>query len=469
MEKNSKKNFEISKTWNRLLEKSKKTSNDEYINLDNYAFRMDVLINHNMPSDKNTESLVRKLNEYIEKKSNLSVYLAKEREKFNKIVHKKTGNTLIEILDVSNTSLVLKDNAAKGSTLIDASKELQQEPQEISVVKTVTDVKPIEVSTSMSESELRNILHTFKNHLEQENLSELKSLITHVSQKHCIEDISKICKCLIESSLSENQLNSIVEGLCELNSVSSSVLSYNVSYAFLGILSAYVKLNLIKEGGQILSRQIFAICSNACNKFTRQFILSCLSNWISLLNENLNDTQKLHNKLLTEFLVKLIKDCFDETSSIILLQHLTSEFMNTNWSENVYNIVSSINEKIVNFKFEYFKAVIDKMQGDMKEMCKSNVFSKLLLSMMNKFKQVLANQPQNSLRNSSNLDNTEMQMDIGNNAAMPNTEFYSANQNKKSSLTHMIDQILLIIECNQTILKRSLLNIANSFKGELLI
>jgi hypothetical protein len=105
------------------------------------------------------------------------------------------------------------------------------------------------------------------------------------------------------------------------------------------------------------------------------------------------------------------------------------------------------------------------MFNDSKEMSKSNVFSKLLLNIMNKFKSALSNQPQP--RKIQENTTTEMQCESEEHL---NANMLGNNQLKKStSLANWLEQIFLIIENNQTILKRSLSNIANSFKTENLI
>ena len=104
------------------------------------------------------------------------------------------------------------------------------------------------------------------------------------------------------------------------------------------------------------------------------------------------------------------------------------------------------------------------MFNDSKEMSKSNVFSKLLLNIMNKFKSSLSNQP---LPRKIQENTTENQLESEEHL---NANMLGNNQLKKStSLSNWLEQIFLIIENNQTILKRSLSNIANSFKTENLI
>ena len=300
----------------------------------------------------------------------------------------------------------------------------------------------------LSESDQDGILASIRDQLSQENRAELTNLLTQISLTHDLKNIKLICKRLsTDTRLSETDVTLIIESVLQIQA-----LSYNVSLAFLGILSDFVSEKLGSDNGQtVLSRQMFTTCSITCHKLTRQFILACLLDWTSRLNE---DKHKLTNKLLTEFLVKLVKECFEETSAIILLQELTANLALLNWSENIYSVVSALNEKISNFKFEHFKSVIDKMVADMKLMSKSNVFSKLLLCMMNKFKQVLSYQP--SLDTGQNMQ-TDAEIQV------------ASVSSKNASLTHMIEQCLLIVENNQTILKRSLLNIVNSFKAENLV
>ena len=233
---------------------------------------------------------------------------------------------------------------------------------------------------------------------------------------------------VLEVSLKENDLISILEILISINE-SESLLSYSVMNAILSdILGDYILIRLklkneAKEASvqidSILSRKVFAICSQICKQFTRPFMFSCLSSWIKCINES---SKSKSSSLLLEFINKLIKDCFGESEAIALIQHLVAEFTNLKWSENVYLTMTNLVDKIANINLENFSIIIDKMQIDSKDLCKSTIFTKLIINLINKYKQVSAT----SSSSSSNND-------------------------------YLKDKLLVIIENNQTILKKSLM------------
>jgi hypothetical protein len=454
--------YEIAKLWNILLGDSHLTnSSTSYFNLENYAFRMDILINNTKSEkniDKNMTHALEKIKEVVVNSSNLKAYLSRERERFK--IPVKSKKPTIEVLDLSNNiSLNTKENPEKTANNDNLIKETN--------VADICVTKQVQIDqnnqSSLSDADINEIVISLLNLIKQHKRTELKDFVTEIAQKYSIEDIKRVCK--MDFNLTENELGLLVEILTEINK-SEIILSYNVSFAFLGILSDYVRVKMKSEcqSGQGLSRQIFTISVSAYSKFSRQFILSCALNWIKLLNENLDEKQKIGNKLFTEFLAKLVKECFDEIASSLLLHHLAIENSNSTWSENVYILVSSLHDKISNLKLEFLKVIIEKMFNDSKEMSKSNVFSKLLLNIMNKFKNALSNQPQpKKIQENS----TEMQLESEEHL---NANTLGNNQLKKSTnLSNWLEQIFLIIENNQTILKRSLLNIANSFKTENLI
>ena len=423
---------------------------------------MDILINNTKCEkniDKKMTHALEKIKEVVVNSSNLKAYLSRERERFK--IPVKSKKSAIEVLDLSNNvSLNTRENPEKAANNDDLTKETKEaEICETKQVQLDQNNQP-----SLSDSDINEIGISLLNLIKhQDKRTELKDFIAEIAQKYSIEDIKRVCK--MDLNLTENELGLLVEILTEINE-SETILSYNVSFAFLGILSDYVRVKMKNEcqSGQGLSRQIFTISVSAYSKFSRQFILSCALNWIKLLNENLDEKQKVGNKVFTEFLAKLVKECFDEIGSSLLLHHLAIEQSNSAWSENVYILVSSLHDKILNLKLEFLKIIIEKMFNDSKVMSKSNVFSKLLLNIMNKFKSSLSNQP---LPRKIQENTTENQLESEEHL---NANMLGNNQLKKStSLSNWLEQIFLIIENNQTILKRSLSNIANSFKTENLI
>ena len=431
-------NYTISKLWNTLIDnKSSKAENAENYcaNLDNYAFRMNIIIKE--PESK----LIQMCRKFIDAKSNLNKYLTQNNEQS---FTSQANVELIELLDTSNSKPTASTNAPIEVEMV----EKKEAPEKYEISDEKMEVVPIvSLDTNNQEHEtherLEHILFSLKKNLEDSNTDELKATISDISTKLSVDSIKKISKSvlnienyngtLIEDvlemvSLKEDDLISILESMISINE-SESLLSYSVLNAILSeILGDYILIRLklkneTKEASiqidSILSRKVFAICSQICKQFTRPFMFSCLSNWIKCINES---SKSKSSTLLLEFVNKLIKECFGESEAIALIQHLVAEFTNLKWSENVYLTMTNLVDKIANINLENFSIIIDKMQIDSKDLCKSTVFTKLIINLINKYKQVSAT----SSSSSSNND-------------------------------YLKDKLLVIIENNQTILKKSLM------------
>ena len=128
MELNSSHNggYEIAKLWNILLGNNHlSNSNTSYFNLENYAFRMDILINNTKCEkniDKNMTHALEKIKEVVVNSSNLKAYLSRERERFK--IPVKSKKSAIEVLDLSNNvSLNTRENPEKAANNDDLTKE----------------------------------------------------------------------------------------------------------------------------------------------------------------------------------------------------------------------------------------------------------------------------------------------------------------------------------------------------------
>ena len=430
-------NYTISKLWNTLIDnKSSKVENAENYcaNLDNYAFRMNIIIKE--PESK----LIQMCRKFIDAKSNLNKYLTQSNQQS---FTNQSNVELIELLDTSNSKPTASTNAPTEVEMIE-KKEVPEKSETADEKMEVVPIVSLDKNTQEHETheKLEHILFSLKKNLEDSNTDELKATISEISTKLSVDSIKKMSKSVLnienyngtliedvlEVSLKENDLISILEILISINE-SESLLSYSVMNAILSdILGDYILIRLklkneAKEASvqidSILSRKVFAICSQICKQFTRPFMFSCLSSWIKCINES---SKSKSSSLLLEFINKLIKDCFGESEAIALIQHLVAEFTNLKWSENVYLTMTNLVDKIANINLENFSIIIDKMQIDSKDLCKSTIFTKLIINLINKYKQVSAT----SSSSSSNND-------------------------------YLKDKLLVIIENNQTILKKSLM------------
>jgi hypothetical protein len=471
---NSLKNkIDLTRLWNSVLNKSiepsKKFEPSSYINLDNYVFRLEsLLFNSNQSSNNNSNNsnftkLIGTCEEYVKKNSELKDYLASERERANLSFKKNTKDTsIVECIDID-----VSDSAKNNSISDENQPKIDNNDNSSKLIDVKQDKKDESVSNSNSEDmtvKLIEILNIFKIDLKQENKENLKNLIINLSNKFnqnllkqfCInlqdidnyhgtlnnENTSKIC------SLKENEVNLILNIIIDMNA-NDNVLSYNSSYLFLRfILSDYVTLNLKQSTSNtnlILSRKIYSLCCTLCKQISNQFIFSCLVNWLMFINETTlsNDSHfKSTNKIFTEFLIKLIKECFGERESITMLENLLLEHspIGLKWSENVYSVLACLIEKISNLGMENLNSLINRIQHDSNELSKSVIFSKFLLLILNKYKTSFSSKNEDIYSDRNNISNY-------------------INQN----LNQLVEKLSIIIQNNQTIMKKTLQTMLNSF------
>lgn len=119
---NDKKNYELAKLWNEILSNNRstgptKTDKEKYVNLENYAFRMNFLISNTLIKNKPNaqdpnENLVEKCNDFILKKSNLNNYLTSEKQRGADVLNKSLKNLNLsqECVEVLDNSLEEKRN-----------------------------------------------------------------------------------------------------------------------------------------------------------------------------------------------------------------------------------------------------------------------------------------------------------------------------------------------------------------------
>lgn len=472
---NLKNNIDLTRLWNSVLNRSNqpittKFDPSAYINLDNYVFRLESLLfnpNQSLNNNKNNDQKLTKLigvcEEYVKKNSELKDYLISERERANTSF--KKNSSIVDCIELDVSDSAKNDSTPENKEQIQNNDDKTSQPMDVESDKKDESL-PTNSNSESSEdmmSKLIEILHIFKVNLKQENSDNLKELILNVSNKFnqkllklfCInlQDIENFQGILNNTetsktcSLKENEINLILNIIIEMSS-NENTLSYNSSYSFLRfILSDYVALNLKQSAANtnlILSRRIYSLCCTLCKQMPNQFIYSCMVVWLLFINETTLSNDNLFkstNKIFIEFLIKLIKECFNERESITMLENLLVEHSSTGlkWSEMIYSVLSCLIEKISNLSMENLNLLITKIQHDSNELSKSVIFSKFLLLVLNKYKTCFS---------SKNEDITEGS---------------SISTYKNQNLTQLIEKLSIIIQNNQTIMKKTLQAMLNGF------
>lgn len=348
---------------------------------------------------------------------------------------------------------------------------IEPEPQKPKVIKEPTKPK-------FSTEKLVEILESFKKPLEEENEERIKYLLQELISKFEIDAIKLFCVNLLEienlkgalvysdankienrnASLKENTLNLLSSCLISLNS-SSTILSYNNSFTILKYLFGdFILVNLSlndlsnEQASKILSRKIFLICSGLCKEFPRQFILSCVVQWLMEANS------KISNKIFNEFLIKIMKECFGEQESWILFQCLQTDCANLKWTDIIYSVLSVLIEKIPNLNSENFNFLLNKMQADSASLSKSTIFSKFLQTILNKCKNHLVlNQASFESNNLKSHNETSFSQ---------SSQSIQSNKQKVSYDSKLLNLIESIVDNNQTLIKKSLLNFVKNLKSD---
>ncbi|CAF0774509.1 unnamed protein product [Brachionus calyciflorus] len=469
------KNYVLAKVWNDILGDDILPDNlsTKCIDLQNCAFRFNLLINskgknRQLESNEKVDELIRKCNQLIIKNSKLDGYLKQNHEETCSQRQKNSDTELIEILENSSSEQVTQENEEKMT--YDVIQDTNQEQEKMG--------KPNKaIQTSISIEQIISKLNSMIKAITNENSADLKQNLSDIANNFDLNSVEILCLnllnienfkpgCLIYTNtsespsvtLKENELVLFFECLIQLNT-SINLLSFNISNAFFkSVLSSYIlsSVNASTSNEQlsfILSRRILILCSNLLKEFPRQFIQSCLIQWI--IEANLKNL----NKIFIEFILKIIKENFTEQDSIILIQNLLMDFSGLKWSDNIYSVLSNLIEKISNLNLESFGLILNKMKNDSFELSKSTIFSKFLLLLLNKFKSNLvvsvSTNHVNNLNESFSTMSQSSQSKRVRTTAIVETVSYNKN---------LIDIIESIVENNQTLIKKTLLNLIKSFK-----
>ena len=489
-----------------------------YIYLDNYVYQMQYLIlcenlhsitindnkhqskkqqepsfNNNSNNNNKLSKVIINCNNMLRKNSKINDYVNENENKEEtilirkKLTNKNNQSECIELLDSSLNKVKLSLVEVKGD--ITEINEFHNKPLSTTNLNEANfDRNTKEASNSdlelISNEKVLELIKSIKKSCLDEDVESLKNLFRELSHLNQSDFLQKFCSYLLDIenftiekinlnpeinciSLKEIDLILMLNSLIDLNT-STTILSYNLSYCYIKhLLSDYVILlvsqtNSSNASDTILSRKLLITCGVILQTFTRQFISSCMIQWIIEMNSGQTSTDLKKFQIINEFLLKIIKDYFKENECLILIQQLITEYASIKWTEACYTIVSNLIEKIANLNLELFCLLINQMRNDSESLPKSNCFSKLLMTLVNKYKHHL-------LGGTIGLESNK-EVNKENLGPFSQSELIYENRVEKnilpsSKISHLIEAINHIIEKNQTIMKRTLINVIKNLKN----
>jgi hypothetical protein len=402
-------------------------SDDEFVECNNYVFRLENLLENKTikMNDQQLKQLILLQRSLNKKCPQLMIYL---NEKRSKVEPSSDKSSPIEIVEVVLEDSIEADNIKQNS------QRKEEEPE-----------KPKEQDNQNIKDKF---IEMFKTTLRNDNSSQiLISIIKDLALNYNVETIDHVCNGLIlinndkeidskNCLINENDLEKVIKSLIQVNST-TTVLSYSITCRFVeSLIGDYVlkHFEIInkKENSNLLTKTLLDLVGNVNIHFKRPFITGCVIKWlIEIINSHQNNSEcsSLNHQVVDlkkEFLLKIIKDNFDESNCntdyiILLLKELFNFNQNNNqihWPESIYVILTSLFDRLHIIDFEMFSHLIERMTIDAEHLSKSIVFSKLLLNILNRNKTLFI----------SDL--------------------------KKND--HLIKSIESIIETNKTIIKRTL-------------
>jgi hypothetical protein len=525
----SKQTLNLAKLWNEILGENEQPAaklnesiaekEPSYFNIENYAHRLDLMMLNHRPSTKSgpgnsheIESIIRECEKVVRNNSKLNSYLLKEEEKASCYFKSERKIANISIRDNAHIEIIDDIISAKEPTknkilpvkISDKKPEIIQSEKSKNEIPDSNNQTVFSFDSQFSFEEALENFNSIKNNLLDNNLEDLKAALIDISAKSSQQLVKLVSMNLINFEtfldidemkanertrklvLKESHLSILMSSLIEINS--TATLLYNVSCIFLKsllcdyvLLSLYSESNPCKDASKVLSRKIFQVCSSVCKEFPRQFIYSCLMNWIIKINitSDKNSTTIVStNRLLIEFVIKIIKDCFAETEALTMLTSLLNEFAQLEWYENIYSVVSCLNEKLTNLNNENLSLLLAKMKNDSLNLSKSNLFSKLLLNLLNKCQSMFVVQKQtesakavqeaDEIMNESNLygfsQSSEPQPQNSQNVKKAKAAYETGGFTRNANASHLLTNIEFIVANNQTLMKTTLSNMLKSFK-----
>jgi hypothetical protein len=433
-------NIKFVKFFNSLLKpENNNKKEEEYVDLDNYIFRwkyfldnIELKIEDDEYLTKNDveelDGFLKRFFDEVRNESKLNDYL-KEKKREHKDLKLKLNSSKTECI-------VIKDSQNDDKVQIDVKKSL--------IIEEIVEEPKINEETV--EKTMKYVQEFVKIEGANDKLIEdkIKELLIIVISNKNPQFLNSFCTLLAENLLGtdsdrfESKLIILANVLSNLNSTSSSLITYTKLIAILkNLFSNYIILsNRNKTTNQVetfaLSKKMQTMCSNLFKSFPSQFTEACFIEWIKILVIDC----KLKNKTNIEFLLKVLKDLFNEPEALILLNFFIRQNLDNSWNEDYYIFLNNIFDKILKLNPTDIQLILTKMKSDCKLFCKSLPFAKFLSTIINR------------LKNISNFDDQTLPQDYNN---MSENQYFECSK----------PDILLIIEQNQTLMKKKLLMMVN--------
>lgn len=442
------KNLALCRVWSELLGIKKQPNSNDYVDIENHASRFDSLTRSSCSEASATVNrLLQTCDGIIKKESSLSEYVLTQQRRVADLI-----SPPIPVEEIIDSSPVLIDAPAATTATVEEEPAYTKIENSSSIdLDSVHDLLNL-IRVSLSEDNMDNLKShlavLFKNYDQEVNKLLMMNLMASTSTTSPLLSFNELQDgSVVKQSIKENHLAILINALVEINSTESSALSYNLVNSFLKIvLYEYVMANLYdsEKSKEVLSRRVFNLCASVSKEFSRQFIDACLINWLMSINVEsaANSSILASNKLLVEFMMKIVRDCFTETESLIMLKMLLMNPNSAEWYENVYSVASALVDKTGSMNYETLSLLLNRMKLDSVKLCKSNLFSKLLLSLLNKSQGLLS-----SSTAGKRTDNGEDQ---------------TVSHTTSNQLIHLVEAI---IDNNKTLMRTTLLNILKKYKS----
>lgn len=336
-------------------------------------------------------------------------------------------------------------------------------------MKAKAEVEEIEEAICLKES-LRKFYASLNQDDDNEKMRANELILSELIVKLADSDrLKDYCSQLLlgneSCTISEHDLCLLLNSLVEISK--RQQMSLKTTNVFIRhLLTDYLATSL-NESKYIVSRKIL----NACIALKATFRHAFVDSFLVVLLINLNKEEKLmgNQKHLSEFLVKFIKDNFNEEEAKLTLHAmlLAKERLGERWNESIYQLVVNLVEKMANLSDEAFGMLIGKMRLDNERLASSLIFAKLLVSLLNK-----CNHKSDEKRTAAappiQTDDALSQLSFASVKAMPTTTTTMTTKSEPKSVNESNNRILPmeairhLVESNNTMMKRTLTNLLKS-------
>ena len=388
-------NLRLGKFFNSLLKSD--TDSDDYVDLDNYIFRLNYYLENTDIKIANDESLSKNDTEVLEKfiksffqdvrkNPKIDNYLSKKKREYKelKAMAMKNENLDLIIIKDGETCEEKKEKIDPSVTTVSSETSLDQKLNEEMVQKCFNYVQAF----------LK--LFVMENENEKQLEDKMKEIFISVLTEKSIEFIKNFCILLVQnlagtqSEKYETKIFLLANILLSLSSNTTLVTYSKLTVILKNLFGNYlIIINCNNNSKQIekftLSKRMLAMCSCLFKSFSSQFTEACFIEWVKILVIE----SKVKNNTNIEFLLKLFKDLFNESEALFLLNYFIRQHFEDTWSEEYYIFLNNIFDKILKLNFSDLVLIINKMKADSMTFCKSLAFAKLLSTVINKLKALI--------------------------------------------------------------------------------